>query len=85
MKIEKSLRAAAAAVGVKRPPTEHRTAAFGPKEEAVIIIVRDELLGSSAVLETKTGNCWFTTQLPARPVLVVEKPCRLLKTKDVTV
>ena len=84
VQIEKSLRAAAAAVGVKSPLTEQRTVAFEPIDEAAIIIVREELLVSSAVLETKTGNCWFTTQLPARPVLLVEKPCRFPKTKDVT-
>jgi len=55
--IEKSLGAAAAAAGVRSPPTEQRTAAFAPIDEAAIMIVREELLISSAALETKTGNC----------------------------
>ncbi len=84
VQIEKSLRAATAAVGVKSPPTEQRTTAFETREEPAIMMVREELLVSSAVLETKTGNCWFRMQLPARPTPVVEKPCRFLKTKDVT-
>ncbi len=57
VKIEKSLRTAAAAVGVIMPPTEHRTAAFEPREDAAIVIVREELLVSRAALETKTGKC----------------------------
>jgi hypothetical protein len=85
VQIEKSLRAAAAAVEVKRPPTEHRTAAFEPREEAAIMIVRKEPLLSSAELETKIGNCSFKTQLtPDRPAFVVEKPFKFPKTKDVT-
>ncbi len=49
VQIEKSLRAADAAAGVRSPPTEHRTTAFGPIEEAVIAIVRrDEALSSAA-------------------------------------
>ena len=85
VKIEKSLRATAAAAGVRRPPTEQRTVAFEPMDEAVIMIVRVELLVSSAVLETKTGNCPFITQLtPDRPAPVVVKLCKFPKTKDVT-
>jgi hypothetical protein len=57
VEIEKSLRAAAAAAGVRSPPTEQRTVAFEPMDEAVIMIVREELLVSSAALETKTENC----------------------------
>ena len=57
VEIEKSLRAAAAAAGVRSPPTEQRTAALEPIDEAAIVIVREELLISSAALETKTGNC----------------------------
>ena len=57
VEIEKSLRAAAAAAGVRSPPTEQRIAAFEPIDEAAIMIVREELLISSAALETKTGNC----------------------------
>lgn len=47
VQIEKSLRAAAAAVGVKSPPTEHRTAAFEPMKDAAIMTVREELMVSS--------------------------------------
>ena len=50
VEIEKSLRVAAAAVGVRSPPTEQRTAAFEPKEEAAIMIVREEPLMLSAAL-----------------------------------
>jgi len=85
VEIEKSLRVAAAAVGVRSPPTEQRTAAFEPMDEAAIMIVREELLVSSAALETKTGNCPFISQLtPDRPAPVVVKPCKFPKTKDVT-
>jgi len=85
VEIEKLLRAAAAAAGVRRPPTEQRTAAFEPMDEAAIMIVREELLVSRAALETKTGNCPFISQLtPDRPAPVVVKPCKFPKTKDVT-
>ena len=85
VEIEKLLRAAAAADGVRRPPTEQRTAAFEPMDEAAIMIVREELLVSSAALETKTGNCPFMSQLtPDSPAPVVVKPCKFPKTKDVT-
>ena len=57
VEIEKSLRAAAAAAGVRSPPTEQRTAALEPIDEAAIVIVREELLTSRAALETKTENC----------------------------
>jgi len=57
VEIEKSLRVAAAAVGVRSPPTEQRTAAFEPKEEAAIMIVREEPLMLSAALKTTRGNC----------------------------
>ncbi len=57
VEIEKSLRAAAAAVGVRSPPTEQRTAAFEPKEEGAIMIVREEPLMPSAALKTTRGNC----------------------------
>ena len=85
VEIEKSLRATAAAAGVRSPPTEQRTAAFEPIDEAAIMIVREELLVSRAALETKTGNCPFISQLtPDRPAPVVVKPCKFPKTKDVT-
>ena len=85
VEIEKLLRAAAAADGVRRPPTEQRTTAFEPMDEAAIMIVREELLVSSAALETKTGNCPFMSQLtPDSPAPVVVKPCKFPKTKDVT-
>ena len=57
VEIEKSLRAAAANAGVRSPPTEQRTAALEPIDEAAIVIAREELLMSSAALETKTGDC----------------------------
>ncbi len=57
VEIEKSLRAAAAADGVRSPLTEHRTVESAPIEEAAITIAREDPLISSAALETKTGNC----------------------------
>ncbi len=56
VKIVKSLRAAAAAVGVRSPPTEQRTT-FEPIEKEPIIIVREALPMSSTALETKIGDC----------------------------
>jgi hypothetical protein len=85
VQIEKSLRAADAAAGVRSPPTEHRTTAFEPIEEAVIAIVRrDEALSSVAPV-TEIGMFLFTKHVtPERPEPEVEKPSNFPATKEVT-
>ena len=82
---EKSSRAAAAAAGVRSPPTEQRTAAFEPTEVGAIVTVSREAVVSKAAPETETGTFLFTTHVTSvRPAAVVEKPTNLPTTKAVT-
>ena len=83
VQIEKSLRAAAAAAGVRRPTTEQRTTEFEPMEVGEIVIASEESDTSSAAPETGTGVFLLTRQLmAARPVPAVVKPCSFPRTKD---